>query len=240
MAVSPAAKAGYHHGDLRAALIAAGLQILEEGAEPAALSLREAARRAGVSAMAPYRHFADKDALLVALATVGFEMLAEALRQADAARDARAALDAQGIAYVAFACDHPALFRLMFGAKAPAKTGPLAQASDATFNVLASRVSSISGGAMVKDEALAKWALVHGLAMLAVDGQLQMFDETPVALAERITNLPGKRSAPARADYGRPRTLQRRRDKRSEAVKPQNWRQLSEGGPFRSSTLSSV
>lgn len=163
--------------------------MLEEGVEPAALSLREAARRAGVSAMAPYRHFADKDALMAAVATVGFERLAAALRDADSAGTPRAALKAQGVAYVAFACANSALFRLMFGAGSPTKTDDLARAGEAAFGVLAGRVGRPAPTAETKDRALASWALVHGLAMLAVDGQLGHFDAAPVALAERITRL---------------------------------------------------
>ena len=83
MSTSRPAKAGYHHGELRETLVAAGLAILEEGGDPASLGLREAARRAGVSAMAPYRHFSDKDALLAAVATVGFDRLRVDLEAAD-------------------------------------------------------------------------------------------------------------------------------------------------------------
>ena len=163
--------------------------MLEEGADPAALSLREAARRAGVSAMAPYRHFADKDALLAAVATIGFDRLSAALATADRDPKARAALNAQGVAYVAFACANPALFRLMFGAKAPTKTGDLAQASQKAFSILADRVGSIGDKDGSRDRALANWAMVHGLSMLAVDGQLVHFGATPTELAERVTSL---------------------------------------------------
>src|ERR1700709_2099096 len=93
------AKKSYHHGDLRDALIGAALEILEEGGL-AALSLREAARRAGVSPMAPYRHFADKEALLAGVAAVGFERFADALRQGDTQPGAQEALIAQGAAFV--------------------------------------------------------------------------------------------------------------------------------------------
>ena len=183
-------KSAYHHGDLRSALIEAGLAVLAEEGDPAALSLREAARRAGVSAMAPYRHFADKDALLAAIATIGFERLAAVLRVADAAAAPLAALRAQGVAYVAFACANPALFRLMFGAGAPAKANELAAAANASFKLLADRVASIVPPHEAVDRTLADWSLVHGLAMLAVDGQLDLFgDSTPVALAERIVGL---------------------------------------------------
>ena len=183
-------KTAYHHGDLRSALVEAGLAILAEGGDLGALSLREAARRAGVSAMAPYRHFADKDALLAAVATVGFERLAAALRAADAAASPVAALKAQGVAYVAFACARPSLFRLMFGAGAPAKADELATAANATFKLLADRVATVAPPHEAIDRTLADWALVHGLAMLAVDGQLDLFgDATPTELAARIVGL---------------------------------------------------
>jgi AcrR family transcriptional regulator len=105
---------GYHHGDLRVALLASAAELLDEGG-PEAVSLRECARRAGVSHAAPYRHFATKEALLLALAEEGFDGLAaagdEAMRRV---RDPRERLDAYGVAYVHFALEHPARFRLMF------------------------------------------------------------------------------------------------------------------------------
>ena len=182
-------KAAYHHGDLQSALVEAGLAILAEGGDAGRLSLREAARRAGVSAMAPYRHFADKDALLAAIATVGFERLAAAQRDADAAASPVAALKRQGIAYVAFACENPALFRLMFGAGSPDKHGALAAAGQASFELLAARVASLPSAADTGDRVLAHWSLMHGLAMLAVDGQLGLFDATPMELAKRVVSL---------------------------------------------------
>ena len=163
--------------------------MLEEGANLAELSLREAARRAGVSAMAPYRHFIDKDALLAAVATIGFERLAQALRAGETDKSGSAALTAQGVAYVAFACANPALFRLMFGSNAPVKTGDLARASQASYGLLSDRVAETTDPEDVEDRALANWALVHGLAMLAVDGQLARFGGNPVDWAERITSL---------------------------------------------------
>ena len=159
--------------------MAAGLAILAEGGDPAALSLREAARRAGVSAMAPYRHFPDKEALLAAVAAIGFERLAARLKAADTDATAGAALVAQGLAYVGFALAEPALFRLMFGA-ALAKAGAGKSAEGATaFAVMAERVGRVTPPADRAIAALHCWAIVHGLACLALDGQI---DRDPIAL----------------------------------------------------------
>src|SRR5262245_4715846 len=109
MSTSRRAKKAYHHGDLRAALLQAGGNLLEkEGLD--ALSLREVARRAGVSHNAPYRHFPDRDRLLAALAEEGFAELGRTLAEAGK-RGPRE----RGEAYVGFALAHPQRFRLMFG-----------------------------------------------------------------------------------------------------------------------------
>src|SRR5262245_42493142 len=102
-------KASYHHADLRPALLAAARRLLAEcGAE--ALSLREVARKTGVSHNAPYRHFADRQALLAAVAAEGFATLAERTRAAGATAAARRRLGPIGAAYVRFALDEPNLF----------------------------------------------------------------------------------------------------------------------------------
>ena len=183
----------YHHGDLRDALIDAALVMLQEGGDPAALSLREAARRAGVSAMAPYRHFADKDALLAAVAIVGFGRLADALRAADAAPHGNDALVGQGVAYVDFACAHPALFRLMFGSALAGRHGDLAIAAEQTYAVMATRVAAIFGAGDRETDAWALrcWATAHGLAALAVDGQLSDRGEPPTSIAAKVLRLIG-------------------------------------------------
>ena len=175
----------YHHGDLRSALVTVGLAILAEGG-PTALSLREVARRAGVSAMAPYRHFVDKAALLAAIAEVGFERLTAAQLAADAHHDASEALVGQGVAYVDFACENPALFRLMFGAGGAERTGELARVGRRSFDVLARRVAGMVPPADVETTTLLCWAQAHGLASLAVDGQLGDKAELPRALAARV------------------------------------------------------
>jgi AcrR family transcriptional regulator len=153
---------------LRDALIKAALETLERGEEP---SLRGVARAAGVSAMAPYRHFADKAALLSAVAEQGFAALAQALAAADDDPDPRAALVGQGLAYLAFARTRPSLFRLMF-----ASDFELALGDDSgAFAMLAGRVASL--GTRDPDSAtILSWAAVHGMAMLSLDGRLPELD----------------------------------------------------------------
>lgn len=202
MSTSNSQNAAYHHGDLRAALVQAGLAILDETGDAGALSLREAARRAGVSAMAPYRHFSDKDALLAAIATVGFDRLRDRLIAVD--REAlecdegvpglealQEALIAQGVAYVAFACAQPALFRLMFAAGRCARPEPLKAASLASYSVMVERVASLVAPDCVQERALQCWATAHGIATLAIDGQLAAAGVPPTALAARLLRLCG-------------------------------------------------
>ena len=171
----------YHHGDLRAALVAAALDLLEAGGE-AALSLRAVARACGVSAMAPYRHFARKEDLLEAVAARGFADLAARLEAADAAAEGGEALAAQGAAYVTFACRHPALFRLMF--MRPCR-GPVGSEA---YRILERRAAALAGPAMgAEDLTLAAWSLVHGLAALILDRRVPLEGEAAEALARRIT-----------------------------------------------------
>lgn len=174
------ASKSYHHGDLRAALIAAGLAILaENGAQ--ALTVRAAARRAGVSHNAPYRHFASKEALLAAIAQEGFDELAISLERARdaAAPTARARLEETGWAYVSYALAHPDHLRVMFGGLVPEINAypDLEAASTRAFNVLVEVLQEGQArGEMASGEpgqlALTAWALVHGLALLLVDHQM--------------------------------------------------------------------
>jgi len=155
-------------GELRGTLIAAALTLLESGTGD--LSLRAVARAAGVSAMAPYRHFDDKAALLAAVAEEGFAGLRERMIAADGAPEPRAAVLAQGLAYIAFARARPALFRLMFGDQLrPVKSDGK---DSGGFDILTRRVAQL-----VPDDtqsaALASWSIVHGLATLALDGRLE-------------------------------------------------------------------
>lgn len=181
----------YHHGNLREALVAEGLRLLEE-APGEGFSLRELARRVGVSANATYRHFASKDALLQALAAEGFRRFA--LAQARAARgtpDPREGFLAAGQAYVAFASAHPALFRLMFGRFSASQRGEeLAAAGQLAFDGLCHGVAAALGQPVaspaVEVAALQAWSLVHGLSHLLLDGQLQRYGDRSGALLEAV------------------------------------------------------
>ena len=169
----------YHHGDLRVALIEAGLATLE-GSDAEAISLRELARTVGVSPTAVYRHFPDKKALLAALADAGVAWLGEAQRLAsEAAGGGAAGFAATGRAYVRFALAHPALFRLSFthGGCVAAPT----QSSDAASQMLRGYAEQF-GGADAERLTLQAWAVAHGLAMLMLDGRLPPDD----ALIDRV------------------------------------------------------
>jgi AcrR family transcriptional regulator len=161
----------YHHGDLRRALLDAGMQMLETvGAED--LGLRELARVVGVSAAAPYRHFDNKTALLEALAVTGFRDFALAVDAA--ARDVAPGerLDAMGRAYVKFALEHASLFRLMFSPELKRDARPtLRMAADAAFASLRIATANEGDGRIA---ALKAWAQVHGLAVLLLDGQIAL------------------------------------------------------------------
>lgn len=184
--MSTSTSRGYHHGDLRRALVSAALELLREGGAEAA-TLRASARRAGVSAMAPYRHFPDKRSLLAAVASYGFGVFRDRLAAADATASGPDALVVQGVAYVLFAWEEPALFRLMFGAAQPPDFPELHRVADEAYAVLAGRVAATVDEGDREDLALAAWSVVHGLACLLVDGQVIARDREEVArLAERV------------------------------------------------------
>ena len=170
---------------LRDTLLDHAIAMLEGGeAEP---GIRALARAAGVSAMAPYRHFADKAALLAAVAERGFAMLRAALAQADAHGSDAERLVAQGQAYVAFALAHPALFRTMFVCGAPAPEQPDAPA----FAILTQRVAALAPAA-VPEATLGCWAIVHGLATLALDGGVTFTpDQVRAVLTLHVAGIAG-------------------------------------------------
>jgi AcrR family transcriptional regulator len=173
----------YHHGDLRRSLIEAALAMAAEE-QNWTFSLREVARRAGVSHNAPYSHFRDKVELLSAIAAAGFAMLRDRMLAAIEGVDAvDAAFVGSGVAYVKFGLEHPTLYRLMFSsALATSKEGRPASviaAGDEARAVLyevirrcaRARVfpSYFSGGEPLQIAALTAWSTVHGLTMLAID-----------------------------------------------------------------------
>lgn len=168
----------YHHGNLREVLLEAALQLIAE-VGPGGFTLREVARRAGVSHNAPYRHFADKDALLAAVAEQGFRELTEAMREAAGREESSSGqLRQSGLAYIGFALRRPQHFAVMFDLPAMKRRSAECEAAGReTFMTLVGYVESssrerhlIEGNVM--EQAYAAWSLVHGVAKLASSGQL--------------------------------------------------------------------
>lgn len=190
-------KTSYHHGDLKRALTEAALALVAEKG-PKGFTLSEAARRAGVSLAAPYRHFADKADLLASVAEQGFLELHQALGvTADGISDPRERLIAMGRGYVGWAVAHPDYYQVMFGAETKTKSdypGLLAAGAQAFGNLLDAVSRCLAAGVMRGDDPLQAagplWAMVHGIASLAIDGDLDHVgvDERPEDLVERATN----------------------------------------------------
>lgn len=163
----------YHHGDLRRALLDEASAVLEaEG--PQAVTFRGLARRLGVSHAAPGYHFADRDALLIELAAVGHDLLADAMERR-LARSGDDPLAAIGLGYLDFALSHPQRFRLMFAGLVGVDCGasPAFVAASNRSGALLVRVASGTDDPATDPTAwLRAWALVHGLATLWIDGTL--------------------------------------------------------------------
>jgi AcrR family transcriptional regulator len=174
-------------------MLDAALHIVETQGT-VALTLRAAARLAGVSQAAPYRHFANKEAILAAVAEDGFRSLMAAMRRAaDAGGDGPLErLRGVGLGYVTFATEHPAHFRVMFGREMADRSAfpALRQIATETFNVVVDAISDCQRAGLVRSEeppadlALTAWSSVHGLSALLVNGVL----DRPVAdVAELVT-----------------------------------------------------
>jgi AcrR family transcriptional regulator len=171
----------YHHGDLRTALLEmAAEMIATEGLE--SVTLRALSRRIGVSRTAPYRHFADKSALLAAVAEEGFKRLGHRLQAVEQPRgkDSLVRFQQMGVAYIQFAVDNPTHYRLMFsGQPASPETYPeLATAGKAVFDILVTTIQQCQAENKIKSgepRALAYiiWATVHGLSSLLIDKQIR-------------------------------------------------------------------
>jgi AcrR family transcriptional regulator len=159
-----------------------------------ALTLRAVAHLAGVSAAAPYRHFADKRALLAAVAEEGFRLLGAALREAGGTVEPRERFRARGRAYVGFATRHPSHFRVMFGRELADRTGypGLRDAAAAAFEALVEGMSEAQRAGVVREGdprelALTAWSTMHGLSSLLLNGRLQaMFTADADELTARI------------------------------------------------------
>lgn len=174
-------KSGYHHGDLRAALLTTAMRMLESG-EP--FSLRAIARNAGVSPTAPYRHFPDRDALESALAVQGFSDLKYELTDGRDLPTSIADLAEFGVTYVDFAMRRPALFRLMFGNPCDDSDDERVQAADAVHELLARALANVAPESDITALANAGWSLAHGLAFLHLDGKLTA--DSPEEIADRV------------------------------------------------------
>jgi AcrR family transcriptional regulator len=194
----------YHHGALRAALLAAAeAELSEAGIER--FSLRSVAKRAGVSHAAPAHHFGDTRGLLTALAAEGFErfLATQRAREAEAPPRQPDRLVAAGLGYIEFALAHPALYRLMFASERPDfAASPLVEAARAAYGHLIENVAEIRGADPTDDPAgmtdvTAAWAIVHGLADLLQAGRLSFLcslaaPEREAAMAAIIRRvLPG-------------------------------------------------
>jgi len=184
----------YHHGDLRPALLRAAVEVIGQ-AGPAAMSLREVARRAGVTHAAAAYHFGDKAGLLTAVAAQGYRMLAEELRSA---RDARRGFLEVGVAYVQFAVSHRAHFEVMYQPE-------LYRRDDAEVREARAGTAVLLYGTASPDTAqlaagAAAWSLVHGLATLWLNGNLpQQLGNDPeeiTRLVARYLTIPASPGAP--------------------------------------------
>lgn len=199
----------YRHGDLRRALLEAGVLLAREGG-PQAVVLREATRRAGVVPNAAYRHFASHQALLEAVRAEALAMLARAIeaqlaaahRLRDPQRRARAALRGVGLGYLGFARQEPGLFRTAFAARAfelaefaPQDMAPRGASGLDPFQLLGSALDGLVAAGLLSarrrpDAEFMAWSAVHGMAVLMLDGPLRGASEAACRrLAERLVAM---------------------------------------------------
>ncbi|NHC44476.1 TetR/AcrR family transcriptional regulator [Motilibacter aurantiacus] len=184
--VNSRAKRPYHHGRLREALLEGALALAQEGG-PAAVGVREVARRAGVSPTAAYRHFSSREDLVTAVRDEAMLQLAARMRAeaAEGERSAAGALRATGAAYVQFALDEPGLFRAAF---TPCPTPPGGTEEDDPYALLGAALDGLVDEGRLTAEGRTgaeqvAWACVHGVAQLVLEGQLP--DEVEQAVRER-------------------------------------------------------
>ena len=185
---------GYHHGNLKEALIEAALSLIsEKGA--GGLTFAEAARAAGVSPAAPYRHFRDRDALLAEVAQRGFQLFGDTLAKAfgDGAPDPLMALNRVGKAYLRFAREEPAYYAAMFESGVPISSNPeLRAAAEAAFGAVRSAVEAVVASLPAASRppvmmmTLHIWSQAHGIASLfgRADGARRPIPMSPEELLE--------------------------------------------------------
>ena len=194
----------YHHGNLRRALLDEALATIRaEGVD--GLTLREIGARVGVSRTALYRHFADKRALLSAVATEGFRTLRQRLVTAwEEGGRGPAAFQSMGVAYVRFAVANPSHYRVMFGGFVDPKAcdPELTTEAAGAFQALVDALAALQRDGVVRDDktvlmARHVWAVVHGIAMLGIDGQLRepgsVEELTRYAIERLRTGIAGQR-----------------------------------------------
>jgi AcrR family transcriptional regulator len=162
----------YHHGDLRDALVQAALQEAEQGG-PEAISLKALAKKLGVSQPAPYRHFADREALLEAVTAEVFRQFTAILREAIGKPSTQSKLSRFAQAALAFGLRRNGIYRLMFASRAKAcaqKGSELHNAAVETFDLLLEALEAPAVGLLRERQALKIWAALHGVVMLAEQG----------------------------------------------------------------------
>ena len=190
-------KESYHHGDLRQTIIEEALIWIEQK-DIFSLSLRKIARQIGVSHNAPYRHFPDKESLLVAIAEIGFTQLHQTLQQAfiKSSDDAQKRLETIGVAYIEYAISNQAYYRVMFSDVCWAdsqKYPKLEPTSQEAFNVLLDTIKigqkeAVFNAQNSQELARVCWSLVHGVSTLAIDNQLMTSDaDSVIRLAKMAT-----------------------------------------------------
>ena len=178
---SPHGRKAYHHGDLRRALVDQAGKLVQKQGHPS-ITVRQVARRIGVSNTAAHYHFHTREALLAAVATGGFEMMTTALESAMRdATDARSRLTELGNAYVQHALRHGRMYQLMFSAETATRDAypELRAASDRMFALLVDAIRAgqetglVRGGPPI-DAALVAWSATHGFASLALERRLHL------------------------------------------------------------------
>jgi AcrR family transcriptional regulator len=181
-------KRAYHHGRLRQKLVELALEALE-AAEPEEVTLRGLALKAGVSPMAPYRHFPDKAALMQAVAIAGFSELRNRLRAVDDPDDPRRALVAFAGVYVRFACERPQLYRVMYGGLPPTPDASLTEDETTVYGLFTLRLGQIVDTSRKEEIFLVCWSLVHGLASLLISGRIRGEGAAPEKRGERLARI---------------------------------------------------